>query len=251
MTEETCPSAQVPAAGGRAAGEAACPAVASGHELAGRGMTEDSLTSGHDLSAPSMTEETCPSGHNHARQRMTQETCPSGLPAALETREPMSGATGPAFAPRLHPVLRTAALICWAALAGACGDRSGDPVRAAQAFTAAVQRGDMDAVYPLLERAATERLAAAAVEASNQVGGRRQIEPAEMLQIVDVDPNFELASAELVEDDAGSPGVEDGATARVRLLGSQQESHTLTLVREDGAWRVRIPLPPLTPTNLP
>lgn len=168
---------------------------------------------------------------------MTEETCPFGL----EIARPM----------RLHPVLRTAALICWAALSGACGDRSADPVRAAQAFTAAVQRGDMDAVYPLLERAATEQLAAAAAQASDQVGGRRRIEPAEMLQIVDVDPNFELASAELVEGDADLADAQDGAVVRVRLLGSQQESYTLTLVREDGAWRVRIPLPPVPPTNSP
>jgi hypothetical protein len=108
----------------------------------------------------------------------------------------------------------------------------------------------MDAVYPLLERAASERLAAAAAQASDQVGGRRRIEPAEMLQIVDVDPNFELATAELLGD-TSPPPAEDGTIAQVRLLGSQQESHTLTLVREDGAWRVRIPLPPLNPTTSP
>ena len=159
---------------------------------------------------------------------MTEETCPSGLITTLPRRVP--------------PALRVAALICWAALSGACGDRRSDPVRTAQAFTAAVQRGDMDAVYPLLERAAAERLGAAAAEASDQVGGRRRIEPAEMLQIVDVDPNFELASAELEGD---PPGADDGALARVRLLGSQQESHVLTLVLEGGAWHVRIPLPPV------
>src|SRR5690606_365510 len=140
------------------------------------------------------------------RRAMTEETCPSGLALPRPWRP--------------HPILRTAALICWAALSGACGDRSADPVRAAQAFAAAAQRGDMDAVYPLLERAAVERLTAAAAQASDQVGGRRRIEPAEMLQIVDVDPNFELASAELVDDGAGPPGPEDGAVARVRLLGS-------------------------------
>ena len=211
-----------------------------------------------------MTEETCPNGH-------TEPTCPEGQAVRLAPEQtglaghvpphtadlrplPPAVACPPGHVPPrmagLRPVLRTAALICWAALAGACGDRSSDPVRTAQAFTAAVQRGDMDAVYPLLERAASERLAAAAAQASDQVGGRRRIEPAEMLQIVDVDPNFELATAELLGD-GSPPPAEDGTIAQVRLLGSQQESHTLTLVREDGAWRVRIPLPPLNPTTPP
>lgn len=136
---------------------------------------------------------------------------------------------------RLPGALRMAALICWAALAGACADKRSDPVGTAQAFVAAVQRGDTDAVLPLLEQAAAQRLAAAAEQASDQVGGRRRIEPAEMLQIVDVDPNFELAQAELLDS--------DGALAHVRLVGSQQERYTLTLVHEDGAWHVRIPFP--------
>lgn len=205
-------------------------------------MTEETRLEGQITTAAS----TCPEGQ--ATDPVAKHLAPlrGGLSAVLRT---MPSETCPAghTRPAIPAVLRTAALICWAALAGACGDRSGDPVRAAQAFTAAVQRGDMNAVYPLLERAATERLTAAAAQASDQVGGRRRIEPAEMLQIVDVDPNFELASAELVGD-ADPSEAKDGELAQVRLLGSQQESHTLTLVREDGAWRVRIPLPPLTPT---
>jgi hypothetical protein len=135
----------------------------------------------------------------------------------------------------LHPVLRTTLLIAWAALSGACRAQASDPVRAAQAFTVAVQSGDMKSVLPLLEKAALDRLEQAANQASDQVGGRRSIEPAEMLQIVDVSPTFELAQTELVDN--------DGATAHVRLLGAQQETYTLTLVHEDGAWHVRIPIP--------
>ncbi|WP_434418629.1 hypothetical protein [Nannocystis pusilla] len=224
MTEETCLEGQPAraAASTRPEGHTADPVDAArpeGHAAAPVGPTLARLTPLRD-------------GLSAVFRAMSPEACPIGHPPPR---------------PAIPAVLRTAALICWAALAGACGDRSGDPVRAAQAFTAAVQRGDMNAVYPLLERAATERLTAAAAQASDQVGGRRRIEPAEMLQIVDVDPNFELASAELVGDaDPSEAG--DGELAQVRLLGSQQESHTLTLVREDGAWRVRIPLPPLTPT---
>lgn len=242
-------------------------------------MTEETCLEGQPTGAAAST---CPEGHAatpgpEQPVLASAPTCPEGHaagPAAAARPAPHAALTSPTLAhltplrgglsavlramspgtcpsghsrPAIPAVLRTAALICWAALAGACGDRSGDPVRAAQAFTAAVQRGDMNAVYPLLERAATERLTAAAAQASDQVGGRRRIEPAEMLQIVDVDPNFELASAELVGD--GDPSeAKDGELAQVRLLGSQQESHTLTLVREEGAWRVRIPLPPLTPT---
>lgn len=177
---------------------------------------------------------------------MTEETCPGRpVPMALPDRPADDDRWRRAAdaAGRVHPVLRTAALIAWAALSGACGDRRSDPVGAAQAFTAAVQRGDMKAVLPLVERAAAEKLAAAAEQASDQVGGRRRIEPAEMLQIVAVDPNFELAAAELLDN--------DGSLAHVRLVGSQQESHTLTLVLEDGAWHVRIPTPPVTPTTTP
>lgn len=163
---------------------------------------------------------------------MSEETCPP-VPAVPAGARAVLG----------HPVLRTAALICWAALSGACGDRGGDPVRVAQAFTAAVQRGDVAAILPLIERASRERLTAAAEQASDQVGGRRRIAPEEMLQIVDVDPQFELAGAELES--------RDGAIARVLLVGSQQERHTLTLVLEDDAWHVRLPLPPVTPTGSP
>ena len=134
-----------------------------------------------------------------------------------------------------YSTLRNVALIVWASLAGACQADAADPVRTAQLFTAAVQRGDMKAVLPLLETAAATRLEQAAEQASDQVGGRRRVEPAEMLQIVDVPPTFELAQAQLVDN--------DGATAHVRLVGAQQESYTLTLVLEDGAWHVRIPTP--------
>lgn len=179
-----------------------------------------------------MSEETCPESH-----------VPPATPGDLELPGPLAAPGALRRGPLAHPLLRTAAMICWAALSGACGERSGDPVRAAQTFTAAVQRGDVKALLPLLERAAAERLAAAAEQASDQVGGRRRIEPAEMLQIVDVDPNFELAAAELESN--------DGALAVVRLTGSQQERFTLTLVLEDGAWHVRIPTPPVTPTPSP
>jgi hypothetical protein len=135
-----------------------------------------------------------------------------------------------------YATLRTVALIVWASLAGACQDDAADPVRTAQLFAAAVQRGDMKSVFPLLEQTAADRLTRAAEQASDQVGGRRRLGPAEMLQIVDLSPTFELAETVLVDN--------DGQLAHVRLVGAQREDFTLTLVREDGAWHVRIPTPP-------
>lgn len=187
---------------------------------------------------------TCPSDQDD----LPVTTCPEGQAdtLALRSSPTVTALTSWAAAARngeltitLNPVLRTVALVAWAALSGACGAQGADPVRTAQAFTSAVQRGDMKSVLPLLEKAATERLDQAAEQASDHVGGRRRVEPAEMLQIVDVSPTFELAQAELVDN--------DGATAHVRLLGAQQESYTLTLVFEDGAWHVRIPTPPPLP----
>jgi len=175
-----------------------------------------------------MTRSDHPHAHPHA---LAHDLAHALAPTTPDFTLPIGGVTI-----ALNPVLRTALLVAWAALSGACREQSADPVRTAQAFTSAVQRGDMKAVLPLLEKATAERLAAAADKASDQVGGRRRIEPAEMLQIADVSPTFELAQTLLVDN--------DGATAHVRLVGAQQESYTLTLVHEDGAWYVRIPTPP-------
>lgn len=208
-------------------------------ELAPRDMSPTTCPEAH---APQdMPSTTCPEAH--APQDMSLATCPADqAPAAPDPAPALAALARLTSFVRagdlqigLHPVLRTVALVTWAALSGACGDQAADPVRAAQAFTGAVQRGDMKAVLPLLETAAATRLEQAAEQASDQVGGRRRVEPAEMLQIVDVPPTFELAQAQLVDN--------DGATAHVRLVGAQQESYTLTLVLEDGAWHVRIPTP--------
>lgn len=167
-----------------------------------------------------------------------QLTCPPGQLVATCPEGQVLAADPVGFLPPGGPgraVVRTVALVLWATLAGACQADAADPVRTAQLFTAAVQRADMKAVVPLLEQAAQGRLTRAAEQASDQVGGRRTLGPAEMLQIVDLPPTFELAEAVLVDN--------DGATAHVRLIGAQQENFTLTLVREDGAWHVRIPTP--------
>ncbi|MCA9691020.1 MAG: hypothetical protein KC636_15550 [Myxococcales bacterium] len=121
----------------------------------------------------------------------------------------------------------------------ACGPDPDDPVRVAEQFAEAVRQRDSVAITPLLEEAARTRLQAAAEQASDQVGGRRSVEPWEVLQVVDVDPLREFAGAELVD--------RDDALAHVRLFDSARREYIITLVREGSSWHVRIPTPSTTP----
>lgn len=135
---------------------------------------------------------------------------------------------------------RFAALALWGVLGVGfvplgCGTGEPDPVATARAFTQAVRARNVEAVLPLLEQGVVERIELAAERASDQVGGRRSVEPIEMLQIVHVDPTFEVAAAELVTS--------DGERARVRLESTDGRSHQLSLVMQDGAWRVVLPGP--------
>jgi len=122
------------------------------------------------------------------------------------------------------------ALLC---IAG-CGQGDDAPVVAARAFASAAQRGDVRGLLELIERSAVERLEAAAEQASDQIGGRRSIGAEEMLQIVEIDPTFQIARTERLDDDE--------EITRVKLVGADESEHVLVLVHEEGAWRVRIPL---------
>ena len=119
--------------------------------------------------------------------------------------------------------------------AGGCGEDEPPPVTVAKEYAAAVKSGNVEKVLTLVESSAAERLERAASRASDQVGGRRAIEPHEMLQIVDVDPRFQVAKAELVDGDE--------SRATVRLTGADDRTHELALVNEDGEWHVVLPLP--------
>jgi hypothetical protein len=126
--------------------------------------------------------------------------------------------------------------IAWGLVLGSgCADDEPPPVRAAKRYVEAVRAGDVEEVLTLVQKSAMEHLTAAAARASDQVGGRRSIEPVEMLQIVDADPRFELAEATVVAEGSGA--------ATVRLVGADESVRELDLVEEDGQWRVRIPLP--------
>jgi hypothetical protein len=134
---------------------------------------------------------------------------------------------------------RSLALVVGLAFAGApgCGEKDPPPVTAAKAYASAMNRGDVKALLLLVDRAAVERIEQSAGQASDHVGGRRNIEPHEMLQIVDVPSSFQVAAAELVTGDAES--------AQVRLTAADGSVHLLDLVLQDGSWRVRVPLPPV------
>jgi hypothetical protein len=128
-------------------------------------------------------------------------------------------------------------------LAGAmaCGNDEAAPVTAARAFAAAIPSGDTKRILALVDDRARTYLQGAAHRASDQVGGRRNIEVHEMLQVVDVDPRFQVAVAELIEADEHE--------ARVRLMGVDGTEHELRLVHEDNAWKVSIPVPPAPPSS--
>jgi murein L,D-transpeptidase YcbB/YkuD len=124
----------------------------------------------------------------------------------------------------------------------ACGENEPPPVTTAKKFATAVQSGDVEKMLELLESQAVAHLHRAAERASDQVGGRRNVEPHEMLQVVDLDPRFQVAKAELVSSDT--------ETATVRLTSADSTAHELQLVAEDGQWRVRISVPS-APTEEP
>lgn len=120
-------------------------------------------------------------------------------------------------------------------LVSGCGEKAA-PVLAAQEFASVMQRGDAKALIPLVELEAAARLERAATRASDQVGGRRNIELYEMVQIVDVPDSFRVATSELVEA--------DDSQAQVALIGADGTRYLLDMVYQEGSWRVRVPMPP-------
>jgi hypothetical protein len=115
------------------------------------------------------------------------------------------------------------------------GEKETQPVTPPKAFASAMQRGDVKALLLLVDREAAARLEQEAARASDHVGGRRNIEPHEMLQVVDVPDSFQVARAELV--------VGDAEAAQVKLTAADGSEHLIDLVLQDGSWRVRIPQP--------
>lgn len=136
----------------------------------------------------------------------------------------------------------------------ACKSDEAEPVAVARAFAEAARRGDVDGMLAVIERPAVDQLALSAERASDQVGGRRSIEPAEMLQIVGVDRTIAVASAELVDNNLERAHVEltmtDGRTIRLELVWEQAIAGDDDTPAREGGWKVRIPLPTRSPTGV-
>lgn len=126
-------------------------------------------------------------------------------------------------------------MLCLALLVPGCKEEPA-PVTAAKQFAAAVRARDTQALLEVVDSQTVAYVDAAAERASDQIGGRRSVEPPEMLQVVDVDARSAILKAELIS--------EVGDTASVRLTGADGTEHDVTLIREDGAWKVSLPTPP-------
>lgn len=144
-------------------------------------------------------------------------------------------------------------------LSFACKAEESEPVAVARKFAETARRGDVEGMLAVVEHAAVERVADAAETASDQVGGRRAIEPSEMLQIVGVDRTVAVAEAELLDENGELAHVEltmtDGRRVRLELVWEQANSHDMDAGDEDsearpGGWKVRIPVPAIGATAL-
>jgi hypothetical protein len=128
-------------------------------------------------------------------------------------------------------------MVCIGSTLGACGSDGPEAraVRTAKAFITAARTDNTKALVTLVESSAVAELEGAAAQASEHVGGRRTIEPHEMLQIVDLDPLFQVERVQVVDLDA--------QLAVVEVTSTNGEKVSLTLVDEDGRWKVRVPSP--------
>ena len=136
-----------------------------------------------------------------------------------------------------------------------CGGAEAEPVSVARTFAATARRGDVGGMLAVLERGAVDRLELAAERASDQVGGRRGIDAAEMLQIVGVDRTVAVAEATLLEQDERRARVEltmtDGHELQLDLVWQEPLPASEENPARAGGWKVRIPLPESTPAPEP
>jgi len=136
----------------------------------------------------------------------------------------------------------------------ACKAKESEPVAVARKFADTARRGDVEGMLAVVEYAAVERVAQAAEAASDQVGGRRAIEPSEMLQIVGVDRTVAVAEAELIDEDGELAHVEltmtDGRRVRLELVWEQAIAGDEHNEARAGGWKVRIPVPAIGATAI-
>ncbi len=139
------------------------------------------------------------------------------------------------------PADRSRRFVCALALIGTlsvvgCSEEPA-PIVAAKRFASAVQARDTQAILELVDAQTLGYVDRSAERASDQIGGRRSVDPSEMLQVVDVDGRFAVVKAELLSD--------SGDAATVRLVGADGTEHDLQLVLEDESWKVVLPTPPV------
>lgn len=111
-------------------------------------------------------------------------------------------------------------------------------IRAAKAFALAVQARNVEQLLTLVDGETVAYVEHAAERASDQIGGRRSVGAAEMLQVADIDARFGVVRAEVLESATD--------TARVRLVGADGSEHDLDLRLEGGEWKVVL-TPPAVP----
>jgi hypothetical protein len=147
----------------------------------------------------------------------------------------------------MRGVVLAIALMIGSGLTGGCKAPESEPVAVARAFAESIRRGDVRAMLAVVERSAVEHVHDAAETASDQVGGRRAIEPREMLQIVGVDRTLAVAKAELIEETEQRAIVEltmtDGRAIRLELVWEPDPASDPADEARSGAWKVRIPMP--------
>jgi hypothetical protein len=136
--------------------------------------------------------------------------------------------------PRL--VALAASVLAAAALAAAVAGRScsvddDSPEGAVRSFVAAAEAGDRTAVYELLGPATRARLAEAAERATNLAGSTGRYAP---LDLISISPIAERPKKiNLVS--------RDGDTAVVEVVDASGAAARLSLVREEGHWRLELP----------
>jgi hypothetical protein len=113
-----------------------------------------------------------------------------------------------------------------------CAPVDATPDGAARAFVSAARSGDKKAVWVLLGPDTKKRLEAAAVAATDNVGGKRRFGPLDVLDVGAGDTAWSPSGYRVLDH--------HGDAARVEVQGERGQKSVLSLVRVDGRWRVEL-----------
>lgn len=128
-------------------------------------------------------------------------------------------------------VVAAVAVVATAAVVAACGARGG-PQDAVEDVIAAARRADRAAVYRRLGPATRARLAAL-LGSPGKAAGPAVTDPADLLSVGWAPPSWERAGMRTLH--------QAGDRAEVEVYSASGERHAVTLVREDGVWKVELP----------